>query len=148
MLRGKIPHFRLTSVAQKRLCLSSLIYCLLDNKLFQADRRIGKPLAMDYYKRTMHYPFLDHLLAELDSRSIKTSPLFTITNLLPKNVGNWSPLRSVSKKFCARRIQTSRKKVDNYRKVTKSQIQDPGHLRHFLPITTATIEVFQSTEKT
>ena len=24
MLRGKMPHFRLTSVAQKRLCLSSL----------------------------------------------------------------------------------------------------------------------------
>ena len=25
MLRGKIPHFRLTCVAQKRLCLSSLL---------------------------------------------------------------------------------------------------------------------------
>jgi len=26
MLRGKMPHFRLTSDAQKRLCLSSLLY--------------------------------------------------------------------------------------------------------------------------
>ena len=28
MLRGKIPHFRLTSVAQKLLCLSSLLFKL------------------------------------------------------------------------------------------------------------------------
>ena len=39
----------------------------------------------------MCYLFLDHLISELDSRIIKPSPLFTITNFLPKNVGNWSP---------------------------------------------------------
>ena len=41
----------------------------------------------------MYYPFLDHLLSELDSRIVKPSPLFTITNLEPKNVGNWSPAK-------------------------------------------------------
>ena len=32
MLRGKIPHFRLTCVAQKGRCLSSLISCLNDSE--------------------------------------------------------------------------------------------------------------------
>ena len=32
------------------------------------------------------------MLSELDSRIVEQSPLFTITNLLPKNVGNWSPV--------------------------------------------------------
>ena len=72
-------------------------------------------------------------------------------------------VRSVSKKFWARRIPTSRKKLDNYRKVNvcggtecmilrpqllkrfltvthKSSQIYPRHLRHFLPITTATTE--------
>ena len=37
----------------------------------------------------MYYPFPDLLLSELDLRIVKPSQLFTITNLLPKNVGNW-----------------------------------------------------------
>ena len=41
----------------------------------------------------MYYPFLGHLLSELDWRVVEPSPLFTITNLLPKNVGNRSPTR-------------------------------------------------------
>ena len=51
-------------------------YIVLDNKLLladrriggSADRRIGKPL--DYYKRAMYCPFLNHLLSEFDSCTI------------------------------------------------------------------------------
>ena len=38
----------------------------------------------------MYYPFLDHLISEFDLRIIKPSSLFTVTNLLSKNVSNWS----------------------------------------------------------
>ena len=58
-------------------------YIVLDNKLLLGDRQIGKPLV--YYKRTMYYPFFDHLLSELDSCSVKPSPLFTITLSLDYN---------------------------------------------------------------
>lgn len=36
-------------------------------------------------------PFMNHLILELDSRFIKPSSLFTITNLLQRKVENWSP---------------------------------------------------------
>ncbi|XP_078364037.1 52 kDa repressor of the inhibitor of the protein kinase-like [Oculina patagonica] len=53
----------------------------------------------EYYKLAMYYPFLDHLISELDSRLIKPSPLFKVTNLLPKNVGNWSPAEISAKEI-------------------------------------------------
>ena len=47
----------------------------------------------------MYYP---HMLSEHDSRIVESSALFTITNLLPKNVGNWSPAKiSVKEVFDA-----------------------------------------------
>ena len=45
----------------------------------------------DYYKRGLYFPFLDHLLSELNDRLIKPGPLFRISCLLPRNVGKWSP---------------------------------------------------------
>ncbi|XP_078380243.1 zinc finger MYM-type protein 1-like [Oculina patagonica] len=53
----------------------------------------------EYYKLAMYYPFLDHLISELDSRLIKPSPLLKVTNLLPKNVGNWSPAEISAKEI-------------------------------------------------
>lgn len=47
--------------------------------------------ASEYYKRGLYFPFLDHLLAELNDRLIKPGPLFRISCLLPRNVGKWSP---------------------------------------------------------
>ena len=109
----------MTCVAQKRCCLSSVIYCLRQQIISggSADR---KPL--DYYKRTMYYPFLDHLLSELDSRSVKPRPLFTITNLLPKNVGNWSPGRISFKEILGAYNPDIPEELDNYRKVTKVNV--------------------------
>ena len=44
----------------------------------------------DYYKEES---IIHSLLSELDSCIVEQSPLFTITNLLPKNVGDWSPAK-------------------------------------------------------
>lgn len=56
----------------------------------------------EYYRRAMYYPFLDHFISELDSRIIKPSPLFKITNISPKNVGHWSSTKvSVDEIFSA-----------------------------------------------
>ena len=70
----------------------------------------------------MYYPFLDHLLSELDSRSVKPRPLFTITNLLPKNVGNWSPGRISFKEILGAYNPDIPEELDNYRKVTKVNV--------------------------
>ena len=50
----------------------------------------------------MYYPFLDHLVSELEFRIIKPTPLFKITNLFPNNVGKWSPAEDSAKEIlCA-----------------------------------------------
>ena len=58
MLRGKIPHFRLTSVAQKRLCLSSLIGSLSKNVFERCTSTGSEPFSLLICLDTTKFVFL------------------------------------------------------------------------------------------
>jgi len=53
----------------------------------------------------MYYPFLDHLISELDLCIIEPSPLFTLTNVFPKRF-----LR-----FCVKKTKTKTKNTKKLR---------------------------------
>ena len=94
-----VGHFAMSARASPRISCSNRRYLLKHDVAVCKPRLTGRQFFLEnvpsdsvseYYKRAMYYPFLDHLISELDSRIIQPSTLFTITNRLPKTVGKWS----------------------------------------------------------
>ena len=90
---------------------------------------------------------------QLDSCIVEQSPLFTITNLLPKNVGNWSPAKISVKEVLdlynpdiseeIRKLQERAENVFGGKHVgIECTILRPQLLKHLLTVTRKSSQIY------
>ena len=60
----------------------------------QHRKNVPHDSVQDYWKKAIFYPFLDHMISELQCRLITPSPLFELQALLPRSISTSSELDS------------------------------------------------------